>query len=357
MLLPLALREGGGKASFQEIGIAQLRELFETRGLDFPGHLDKASLVKQLEEHDEFFAAERHAAALQADDEAFPIQENFKSERENACAQRRAILALLELDDYWAQQEAELRKLQKQDEDDQDYDPFHEATTSNVAHSDVVTAGREATHDGAVDDEDDGLVGAVSLSQGGTFGQHIKILEDDGAVDDEDDLATPVDAAEVEHVEEIETPPENAAEDTAIDDDGADGAGEWPEDADGAAAEESLLENAEDSAIAEEGADGAGDMIAAEAMDMETPMETANAEDVLAGPGGEDALECPAAADDEYAAEQEDAVDCAEADPYFALTDPYATLLEEGDGGGVDDAIVQEEDAVEEPPTKARRMM
>lgn len=103
-LLPMKLREHGGGATFKDLPIGQLRDLFVARGLEFPGHLDKASLVRQLEDHDEFFAAERGEAG-DLPDESYPIPENFAATLENPLEQRRALLRLLELDDFLSKQD------------------------------------------------------------------------------------------------------------------------------------------------------------------------------------------------------------------------------------------------------------
>lgn len=127
-LLPTKLREACGEKSFKDLTTGQLRELFETRGLEFPGHLDKASLTRQLEEHDEFFAAERLIEQTAAD-EAFPVPENFSPEKENAAAQRCSLLKILELVDSWKEQEEERRERMAPPSG---YDPVSEALTSEM---------------------------------------------------------------------------------------------------------------------------------------------------------------------------------------------------------------------------------
>merc|ERR1711957_298080 len=83
---------------FATLSTAQLRELFETRGLEFPGHLDKASLLNQLKDHDEFFADDKNDEVA----DAFPIPENFMPTPDNPTVQRRALLEILDLEDLWA---------------------------------------------------------------------------------------------------------------------------------------------------------------------------------------------------------------------------------------------------------------
>lgn len=128
-LLPTKLREASGEKSFRDLSTAQLKELFDTRGLEFPGHLDKASLTRQLEEHDEFFAAERNVEQTAAD-EAFPIPENFVPERTNAASQRHSLLEMLELPDFWKEQEEERRERMR--DQTSGIDPVSEALTSQV---------------------------------------------------------------------------------------------------------------------------------------------------------------------------------------------------------------------------------
>jgi len=118
-LLPTRLREHCGVTDFRDLSTSQLRELFEARGIEFPGHLDKASLIRQLEEHDEFFAAERNAVAV-APDEAFPIPANFMSDPSNPAEQRRELLEILELEDIWRRREEERQECTKGHVDDND---------------------------------------------------------------------------------------------------------------------------------------------------------------------------------------------------------------------------------------------
>ena len=40
------------RQTFQNFSTLQLRELFEIRGLEFPGYLDKPSMIKRLEAFD-----------------------------------------------------------------------------------------------------------------------------------------------------------------------------------------------------------------------------------------------------------------------------------------------------------------
>eukprot|EP00927_Polykrikos_kofoidii_P061453 TRINITY_DN56292_c0_g1_i1.p1 TRINITY_DN56292_c0_g1~~TRINITY_DN56292_c0_g1_i1.p1 ORF type:complete len:667 (-),score=127.36 TRINITY_DN56292_c0_g1_i1:15-2015(-) len=204
LLLPLSLRErGGGKDGFGDLNTGQLRELFETRGLEFFGHLDKASLVRKILEHDELFAAERNAQR-QGEDEAFPYPPDlFKAERTNAAAQRRVILELLELEDIWAQHEAELRRHQKDQDQDKDYDPFSEAPAPHVAPGgtgeagDAVPSGVVAGGDGDRDDEESDDDGEGQKNQRGADEGQAGVpasasrLQDDGAGDDEDDIGPP----------------------------------------------------------------------------------------------------------------------------------------------------------------------
>eukprot|EP00931_Biecheleriopsis_adriatica_P002132 TRINITY_DN10278_c0_g1_i1.p1 TRINITY_DN10278_c0_g1~~TRINITY_DN10278_c0_g1_i1.p1 ORF type:complete len:732 (+),score=218.50 TRINITY_DN10278_c0_g1_i1:78-2273(+) len=144
-LLPTKLRQSsdGGFRSFSTL---QLRELYETRGLEFPGHLDKASMIKQLEEFDEFFA-EEGGGDDELDKEAYPIPNNFSALHSNPAAQRTAILEILELHDVWKDQEAQRRELTKGDQPEEVYDPFSE----DPALEEKPTAGQEEEEDGCLE--------------------------------------------------------------------------------------------------------------------------------------------------------------------------------------------------------------
>jgi len=189
-LLPLRLREAGDTGSLHEFSTAQLRELYETRGLDFPGHLDKASLVRKLEEHDEFFAAERNAER-EAAHEAFVIPENFKAERDNPVVQRRALLELLELSDVWEAQEEKRRQAMNKaaEAEAEDYDPFSEAPAPHVASSprDASDDGGEGPGDGGDDAEDDEEAAGAGVHPKVEAGLLARVPTEagDGAADDE----------------------------------------------------------------------------------------------------------------------------------------------------------------------------
>jgi len=154
-LVPTKLREaaGEGKQSVRNLSTLQLRELYETRGLEFPGHLDKASMIKQLEEFDEFFAEEGGDAG--GETEAYPIPLNFKVGPDNPAEQRVALLELLELPDVWKEQELQRQKLTKGQEVSEDYNPFSDAKPA--AQEQLAT-----TEDAKIDDGELDTAGEVA---------------------------------------------------------------------------------------------------------------------------------------------------------------------------------------------------
>eukprot|EP00928_Gymnodinium_smaydae_P017134 TRINITY_DN16541_c0_g1_i1.p1 TRINITY_DN16541_c0_g1~~TRINITY_DN16541_c0_g1_i1.p1 ORF type:complete len:749 (+),score=221.30 TRINITY_DN16541_c0_g1_i1:335-2248(+) len=357
MLLPIAHRQGG-KEAYRDLKMAQLRELFETRGLEFQGHLDKSSLVKQLEDHDEFFAAER-AQLHQADDEAFAIPAVKGSmDRDSPAQQRKQVLRLLELEDYWAQQEAELRKLQRADEPD--YDPFSEAPAAHV--------GANAT-DGDLDDEDSGDEGArAAQAPGGTT----EPLQDDGAGDDEDDspVAAPADddgAGDDEDAPDLppsepETPAEASADAPATGtseaaastaapasttDEGSAAAATAMGDEDAVPEEDDADALACDAYFADAAADDDADDLdaaAGAATDVGAAETAAEGEAAVADAGA------PLAA--EEAEMEEEAAPAAGSS--WVDTDPYAALLAEAEAAEFDDE--EEEADATEPPLKVPRL-
>ncbi|CAE8611381.1 unnamed protein product [Polarella glacialis] len=178
-LLPTKLREAGGEGgSFKNFSMLQLRELYETRGLEFPGHLDKASMVKQLEEFDEFFADEG-GAEISANPEAYPIPENFAADHSNPAAQRALVCDLLELEDVWQQQEAVRREQTRLDPqfDQTEYDPFSEAPEGE---------GNKTTDEGAAAQDKDESVEVQAVQ--GDSAEPAAMAEPVDAVEDETSL-------------------------------------------------------------------------------------------------------------------------------------------------------------------------
>lgn len=106
-LTPTKLRKsrGAGRQTFRNFSTLQLRELFEIRGMDFPGHLDKASLIQHLEDFDALHGADEHHKDA---DESYPIATGFIA---MPATQRGKILEILQLPDIWKVQEENRRQL------------------------------------------------------------------------------------------------------------------------------------------------------------------------------------------------------------------------------------------------------
>eukprot|EP00434_Breviolum_minutum_P036692 symbB.v1.2.032524.t1/scaffold3916.1/size48372/3 len=125
-LTPTKLRKsrGAGRQTFQKFSTLQLRELFEIRGMNFPGHLDKASMIHHLEEFDALHGGEDRFS--KDPEECYPIPTGFLS---TPSAQRGKILEMLELPDIWKDQEEHRRQLLRaaSGADVVTYDPFSEA--------------------------------------------------------------------------------------------------------------------------------------------------------------------------------------------------------------------------------------
>lgn len=106
-LTPTKLRKsrGAGRQTFRNFSTLQLRELFEIRGMDFPGHLDKASMIQHLEDFDALHGADEHHKDA---DESYPIPAGFIA---MPATQRGKILEILQLPDIWKVQEENRRQL------------------------------------------------------------------------------------------------------------------------------------------------------------------------------------------------------------------------------------------------------
>eukprot|EP00435_Cladocopium_sp_Y103_P059926 s922_g21.t1 len=128
-LTPTKLRKsrGAGRQTFQNFSTLQLRELFEIRGMDFPGHLDKASMIQHLEDFDALHGGDEYHKDA---DESYPIPTGFIA---MPAAQRGQILEILQLPDIWKVQEENRRQLLRTaqigavDVSSASYDPFGKA--------------------------------------------------------------------------------------------------------------------------------------------------------------------------------------------------------------------------------------
>ncbi|CAE7359091.1 dbr1, partial [Symbiodinium necroappetens] len=144
-LLPTKLRKsrGAGRQTFQNFSTEQLRELYDFRGLVFPGHLDKPSMIKKLEEYDALHGEEEEEKAVEG--EGFPIPLNFEAEPPNPQQQRARLLAILELHDLWKDQESQRRQVLRSTHMEQVYDPFSDASVPELAVPPVASAGPSHT--------------------------------------------------------------------------------------------------------------------------------------------------------------------------------------------------------------------
>ncbi|CAE7475977.1 dbr1, partial [Symbiodinium sp. CCMP2456] len=140
-LLPTKLRKsrGAGRQTFQNFSTEQLRELYDFRGLVFPGHLDKPSMIKKLEEYDALHGEEEEEKAVEG--EGFPIPLNFEAEPLNPQQQRARLLAILELHDLWKDHESQRRQVLRSTHMEQVYDPFSDASVPELAVPSVASAG------------------------------------------------------------------------------------------------------------------------------------------------------------------------------------------------------------------------
>eukprot|EP00439_Symbiodinium_sp_Y106_P058812 s3208_g8.t1 len=149
-LLPTKLRKsrGAGRQTFQNFSTEQLRELYDFRGLVFPGHLDKPSMIKKLEEYDALHG-EEEAEEKAMEGEGFPIPLNFEDEPANPQQQRSRLLAILELHDLWKDQESQRRQVLRSTHMEQVYDPFSDASVPELTVPPVASAGpaHTAGHD------------------------------------------------------------------------------------------------------------------------------------------------------------------------------------------------------------------